>query len=61
MALGLGFYAGVGAAIGTGIDALIPGKRQVVYRAPYGEPATRAMLMPVITPRTKGVALSLSF
>lgn len=56
-----GFYGGVGAAIGAGIDALIPGKRRVVYRAPDSKPVTRVLVTPVITPRTKGVALSVAF
>jgi hypothetical protein len=59
--LAVGAYAGIGAAIGTGIDALVPGKKRVVYRAPAGGPSARLMLVPVLTPRTKGFALSLTF
>ena len=57
----MAFYGGIGAAIGTGIDALIPGKKRVVYRAPDGRPATRVMLTPVVTPRMKGIRLSFAF
>jgi len=56
-----GVYGGIGAAIGTGIDALIPGKKRVVYRAPGGKPVTRVMVVPVLTPHTKSVALSVAF
>ncbi len=56
-----GIYGGVGAAIGMGIDALIPGKKRVVYRAPEAKSVTRVLIAPVITARTKGVAVSLSF
>jgi len=62
-ALAIGAYGGIGAGIGIGIDALIPGKKLVAYRAPgsAGDAAARLSLAPVITPRTKGVALSYSF
>lgn len=56
-----GFYGGIGAAIGTGIDALIPGKKRVVYRASEGKSAAQLMLTPVVTSRTKGIALSVLF
>ena len=51
------------AGIGVGIDALIPGKKVVAYRAPgpAGAPSARLSLAPVITPRAKGVAVSYSF
>ena len=58
-AVAVGVYAGIGAAIGTGIDALIPGRKRVVYRA--GEASARVSLTPVITPNRKAVALSFSF
>ena len=56
-------YGGVGAAIGVGIDALIPGRKILAYRAPGSNGASQARLSmaPVITPRTKGVAIALSF
>jgi hypothetical protein len=56
-----GVYGGIGAAIGAGIDALIPGKKRVVYRAADGKPATRLVLTPIVTPRSKGIALSFAF
>ena len=64
--LGALFYAGVGAGIGVGIDALIPGKKLVAYRAP-GTPSSsesrhaRVSIAPVVTPRAKGVAVSFAF
>jgi len=33
---------GVGARVGAAVDAAIPGRRQVVYRAPPACPAVRA-------------------
>jgi hypothetical protein len=56
-----GLYGGIGAAIGTGIDALIPGKARVVYRAPEGSQAARVVLSPVVTSRIKGIALRVTF
>jgi len=59
-------YGGIGAAIGVGIDALIPGKKLVAYRAPgtpgsTGSAQARLSIAPVITPRTKGVAVAFAF
>jgi hypothetical protein len=62
-ALAAAIYGGAGAAIGVGIDALIPGKKIVAYRAPgpAGAPPARVSLAPVITPRAKGAAVSITF
>jgi len=59
----VGFYGGVGAGLGVGIDALIPGQKRVAYRAPGapGVASSRLSFAPVITPRHKGVAVSFSF
>ena len=54
-------FAGVGTGIGVGVDALIPGRKQVVYRAPGASGSARLSLAPVITPRTKGVVVALTF
>ncbi len=57
-------FGGLGTLLGLGIDALIPGKKIVVYRAPgpAGAPGhARVSIVPVVTPRTRGVALSYSF
>ena len=53
----------VGAGIGVGIDALTPGRKLVAYRAPgaAGGPSARLSVAPVLTPRTKGMAVSFSF
>jgi hypothetical protein len=58
------FNGAIGAAIGAGIDAAFKGPKLVVYRAPgaSGAPGhARLSIAPVITPRTKGVALSIAF
>jgi hypothetical protein len=62
-AVAFGFYGALGAGLGVGIDALIPGKKLVVYRAPgsTGASSARFSLAPVITPRHKGIAVSFSF
>ena len=57
----VGLYAGAGAGVGALVDALIPGKRQVAYRAPGAGPAARLSIAPVLTRRTKGLALTYSF
>jgi hypothetical protein len=62
-ALAIGAYGGIGGAVGLGIDALIPGKKLVAYRAPgsAGSSHTRLSIAPVITPRAKGVAVSFAY
>ena len=62
-AMGMLFYAGIGAGIGVGIDAMIPGKKLVAYRAPGSAGPSRARLSiaPAVTPRAKGLALVFSF
>jgi hypothetical protein len=61
--LGAAIYGGIGAGIGVGIDALIPGKKILAYRAPgsSGAAGPRLSVAPLITPRAKGVALSFAF
>jgi hypothetical protein len=56
-------YGGIGAGIGVGIDALIPGKKVLAYRAPasVADPPARLSIAPVVTPRAKGVAVSFAF
>jgi len=53
--------AGAGAGIGVGIDAARGGKRVLAYRAPGASGSARLSFAPVITPRTKGVAVAFSF
>jgi hypothetical protein len=55
--------AGAGAGLGALFDGLNPGKPRVVYRAPsfVGAALGTVRIAPVITPRTKAVALSYSF
>ena len=52
---------GAGAGVGAGVDAAMPGRRQVVYRAGGAGVSTRLSLAPVITPGTKGVAVAFVF
>jgi len=61
--LGAAVYGGIGAGIGVGIDALIPGKKILAYRAPgaAGLSHARLSVAPVVTPRAKGVAVSFAF
>ena len=62
-AVAVAFYAGAGAGLGVVIDAMIPGKKLVAYRAPGSAVPSRARLSiaPVVTPRAKGLALAFSF
>jgi hypothetical protein len=65
MAIGLSWIPGlaVGGLVGVGIDAMIPGNKLVVYRGagPGGASHARLSVAPVITPRTRGVAMAFSF
>ena len=60
----LGGCAAIGAGVGAAIGAAVPAKTLVVYRAP-GAPGSAASarfsVTPVITPRAKGVAVSVAF
>jgi len=55
--------AGAGAGLGALFDGLNPGRPRVVYRAGgiAGAALGAVRIAPVITPRTKGVALAFSF
>ena len=57
--LGTAFYAGVGAGIGVGIDALVPGRESVIFRRPAGHAVVG--FSPRLTPRRQAVVVSLSF
>ena len=56
-------FGGIGTLIGLFIDASSPGRMRVAYRAPgaAGPPRNRLSIAPMITPRTKGVAVAFSF
>ena len=56
-------FGGLGTLLGLGIDAVIPGRMRVVYRAPGsgGAASARLSIAPVVTARTKGVALAVTF
>ena len=59
----LGYFGAIGAGVGALVDAMIPGKKQVLYRAPgaAGASSARFSLVFVITPCHKGFAVSFSF
>jgi hypothetical protein len=60
-AYGIPVAVGVGAGVGAIVGALTPGKTLVVYRAPGASGSAHLSLAPVITRRTKGVAVAFSF
>jgi len=59
--VGIALGAGIGAGVGAVVRAVLPAGRKEVYRAPGSSGSARLTLAPVITPHTKGVALSYSF
>jgi hypothetical protein len=62
-AVGALMIGAIGTGIGVGLDALIPGKKLVVYRSPGsgGASSARLSISPLVTRRAKGAAVSLSF
>jgi hypothetical protein len=60
-AFGALVFGGLGAIGGLGVDYAIGHYRVLVYRAPGASGSARLSIGPVITPRMKGVAVSLSF
>jgi hypothetical protein len=61
-AVGFGVVgAGIGAGVGAAVRAALPASWKEVYRAPGTSGSARLSLAPVITPRTKGVAVTYSF
>jgi len=60
IAAAVGIGAGVGALIGAAVGSFQPANRREIYRAPGGKQA-HLSIAPVITPRTKGVAVAFSF
>jgi hypothetical protein len=60
--LGLaGVGAAAGAGIGAGVDAAVKGPKLVVYAAPAASGGGRFSVGPMLTPRTKGMAVSFAF
>jgi hypothetical protein len=53
--------AAVGAGVGAAVRAALPPGRKEVYRAPGASGSAHLSVAPVITPRTKGVAVAFSF
>jgi len=56
-----GGYGALGMCIGVIVDALIPGKKVVAYRAAGSSPSAQLSVAPLITPRGKGVLVSFAF
>ena len=56
-------FGGLGTLFGLAIDTANPGKGRVAYRAPGspGAASARLSIVPVVTPRAKGVAASFAF
>jgi hypothetical protein len=54
------FYGGIGAGIGTGIDAMVTHDR-IIYNARMRRTPANVSVEPFVTPERKGVALSLRF
>jgi hypothetical protein len=54
-------YGGLGTLLGLGIDAAIPGRLRVAYRAPGAPGHAHLSIAPFVTSRTKGVALAVTF
>ncbi len=57
---GFTVFPALGALIGLAVDAVIPGKIRVIYQASPRE-ASRLMVAPLVSPRVRGVAVSLAF
>lgn len=56
-------FPALGALIGLAVDAVIPGRLRVVYEAtaPEGASRVRLMVVPWVSSRAKGLAVSLAF
>jgi hypothetical protein len=52
---------GLSTLAGLAVDAMIPGPRQLVYRAPSAAGSAGLSFAPIVTPRAKGVIVSFSF
>jgi hypothetical protein len=57
----VGIFGGTGAGIGTGVDALIPGRRVLVYSASSAASTSRISVSPLLTPRRQGIAVRVRF
>jgi hypothetical protein len=62
-AAGAVMFGGIFAGVGLAVDALIPGKKIVVYRGPAAaaRPSAHVAVAPLVTPRAKGIAASVAF
>jgi hypothetical protein len=53
-------YGGLGALIGTGLDALSPGKKILVYRSESAK-AVRLLVVPIVLPKRQAIVARISF
>ena len=62
-AAGAVMFGGIFAGVGLAVDALIPGKKIVVYRGPAApaRPSAHFAVAPVVTRRAKGIEVSCVF
>jgi hypothetical protein len=59
---GFTVFPALGALVGLVVDAVIPGRMRVVYQAPPPQETSRGlMVLPLISSRMKGLAVSLAF
>jgi hypothetical protein len=61
VALAIGIGGGIGAGAGLLIDAAIPAKTVLIYRAPSSPSTGRISIVPILTPRRQGVVIRVSF
>ena len=59
-ATGVAFYGGIGTLVGTGVDALIKG-RKTIYTAAGGDPSAKVVVRPLMLPGVKSLSLSVQF
>jgi hypothetical protein len=53
-ATGVAFYGGIGTLVGTGVDALIKG-RKTIYTAAGGDPSPKMVVRPLMLPGVKSL------
>jgi len=53
--------AGIGVGLGVGIDALVPGKKALIYRADSRSSAATINIFPIVSPTRRGLAVRVVF
>lgn len=59
--LGIAMLGGIGAGIGVGIDAAVPGKKILIYQGGSVSSGATVGLSPIVAMRRQGLALSIGF